>query len=358
MAGDGDKGGKGPFGSGGSSDQIDQFDPLYLHSNDTNGTSDEPYDDKREKEPIKVSEKSGISEGIDPSSPGDSPVDVNKDEVEHPDVTADDVNGGKEENATLDENDKISEGDDDYYQEFNDMFHETIITPVVTPERLVNMRTYKRHSSRKSVPPVKLSDYVLDGKVGIKVEGLKLLGELRFSSGTGAYTVSSMDDTTSTLVLTDIFMSICSSTQNSGSFKLDRASSFTLSSQDMFVLLGCSRTLPVFDPNEDLFGLDLPKLQCSSYASIYGFGGDETDPMRWDFGISLDYNDSYYTETCKDCEASGGFCGFAGFRQSFSCICRGGGNSTTNCYGRDYVWNGTWKHKIQTKIILGGTLLL
>lgn len=204
-------------------------------------------------------------------------------------------------------------------------------------------------------------------------------GELRFSSGTGAYTVSSIDYTTSTLVLTDLFMSTCSSMQNSGSFKLDRASPFTLSSQDMFVLLGCSRTSPVFDPNEDLcdtgsglhlcrglyscegvtgiglepnapissccvyqpiidfasgFGLDLPKLQCSSYASIYGFGGDETDPMKWDFGISLDYNDSYYTETCKDCEASGGFCGFAGFRQSFSCICRGGGNSTTNCYGR------------------------
>ena len=36
MAGDDDEN-KGPSGSGGSSDQIDQFDPLYLHSNDTNG---------------------------------------------------------------------------------------------------------------------------------------------------------------------------------------------------------------------------------------------------------------------------------------------------------------------------------
>ena len=76
-----------------------------------------------------------------------------------------DVNSGGEENATLEENEKQSEGDDDYYQEFNDMFHDTIITRVVTPERLANMRTYTRHSSRKSVPPVKLSDYVLDGKV-------------------------------------------------------------------------------------------------------------------------------------------------------------------------------------------------
>ncbi|PWA44976.1 Leucine-rich repeat-containing N-terminal, type 2 [Artemisia annua] len=148
-------------------------------------TSDEPYDDKREKEPSKVSENSGISEGIDHSSPGGSPADIHKDEVEHLDVSVD-VNSEEEENATLDEKDKISEGDDDYYQEFNDMFHETIITPVVTPERLANMRTYTRHSSRKSVPPVKLSDYVLDGKVKygidksvnyglkIKFEGLEL----------------------------------------------------------------------------------------------------------------------------------------------------------------------------------------
>ncbi|PWA37041.1 hypothetical protein CTI12_AA594340 [Artemisia annua] len=157
-----------------------KFEGLKLTRVEDEGTSDEPYDDKREKEPFKVPEN---SEGIDPSSLGGSSVNINKDEVEHPDVTTDDVNSEKEENAN---NDKISEGDDDYYQEFNDMFHETIITPVVTPERLANMRTYKRHSSRKSVPPVKLSDYVLDGKVKygidksvnysleIKFEGLKL----------------------------------------------------------------------------------------------------------------------------------------------------------------------------------------
>ncbi|KAI3714317.1 hypothetical protein L1987_72914 [Smallanthus sonchifolius] len=227
-------------------------------------------------------------------------------------------------------------------------------------------------------------------------------GELRFSSGTGGYTVSSIDYTTSTLVITDLFMSTCSSMQNSGSFRLDLASPFTLSSQDVFILLGCSRTSPVFDPNEDMcdtgsglhlcrglyscegvtgiglepngpissccvyqpiidfgsgYGLDLPKLQCSSYASMYGFGGDETDPLKWQFGISLEYNDSYYTETCKGCEASGGFCGFAGFTQSFSCICRGGGNSTTNCYGRGYAWNGTLRHKIQAKLSFRGILL-
>ena len=150
-----------------------------------------------------------------------------------------------------------------------------------------------------------------------------------------------------------------------------------LTGANIFVLLGCSTTSPVFDPSEDLcdtgsgsrvcsglysckgvtgiglpqnaptstccvydslmgvgsgYSLDLPKLQCSSYTSIYEFG-DEGDPMKWKFGISLQYNDSYYTPACKNCETSGGLCGFAGLDQSFSCLCRDGVNTTTNCFG-------------------------
>ncbi|KAK2966707.1 hypothetical protein RJ640_007994, partial [Escallonia rubra] len=220
-------------------------------------------------------------------------------------------------------------------------------------------------------------------------------GNLQFSTGTGVYIVSSIDYSSNSLVLSDPFMSTCASMQNSGSFRLDRASPFSLAAEDMFVLLGCSTTSPLFDQNEDLcdtgsglrvcrglysckgvtgiglepnapistccvyyppialgpdYGLDLPKLQCSSYTSLYGFGGDEGDPMKWQFGISLQYNDSYNTESCKNCEASGGLCGFAGLDQSFACICRNGLNTTTNCYGRGYAWSGTWNPYIQTKI--------
>ncbi|XWS23095.1 hypothetical protein CRYUN_Cryun29cG0092000 [Craigia yunnanensis] len=175
-------------------------------------------------------------------------------------------------------------------------------------------------------------------------------GALQLSTGAGIYTVSSIDYPTSTIVVADPLMSTCSSMQNSGSFSLDRASPFTLTGANIFVLLGCSTTSPVFDPSEDLcdtgsgsrvcsglysckgvngiglpqnaptstccvydslmgvgsgYSLDLPKLQCSSYTSIYEFG-DEGDPMKWKFGISLQYNDSYYTPACKDCETSGG----------------------------------------------------
>ncbi|KAK4598798.1 hypothetical protein RGQ29_016024 [Quercus rubra] len=227
-------------------------------------------------------------------------------------------------------------------------------------------------------------------------------GTLQFSTGTGIYTISSIDYPSNTIVLTDPLMSTCSSMQNSGSFILDRTSPFTITSDVIFVLLGCSTTSPVFDADEELcdtgsgsricrglysckgvtgiglpqnapvstccvydsplglgsgYALDLPKLQCSSYTSIYGFGDDEGDPMKWKFGISLQYNDSYDTETCKDCEASGGLCGFAGLDQSFACVCKNGANSSNNCLGRGYAWSGTWGLKIQLKMILGGIWL-
>ena len=173
-------------------------------------------------------------------------------------------------------------------------------------------------------------------------------------------------------------MSTCSSMQNSGSFSLDSSSPFTIMADDVFVLLGCSTTSPVFDLDEGLcdtgsgshacrglysckgvtgiglypnapistccvynsmngvgsgYGLDLPKLQCSSYASIYGLGDDEGDPMKWKYGIALHYNSSD-SNACKDCEASGGLCGFTGLDESFACNCRNGLNTTSNCFGR------------------------
>ncbi|CAK9142418.1 unnamed protein product [Ilex paraguariensis] len=227
-------------------------------------------------------------------------------------------------------------------------------------------------------------------------------GTLQFSTGSGIYSISSIDYTTNTLILTDPFMSTCSSMQNSGSFSLDRGSPFSIEANNLFVLLGCSTTSPVFDPNEDLcdtgsgsrvcrglysckgvtgiglgpnaptstccvydppialgsdYGLDLPKLQCSSYTSIYGFGGDEGDPMKWQFGISLKYNDTYISEGCRNCEDSGGLCGFSGLDESFACICHNGLNTTTNCFGRGYAWSGSWGPRIETIISLGGFLL-
>ncbi|KAH0746125.1 hypothetical protein KY285_007782 [Solanum tuberosum] len=85
----------------------------------------------------------------------------------------------------------------------------------------------------------------------------------------------------------------------------------------------CVYDIPV--PIGSGYCLNLPRLQCSSYSSIYGFGGDEGDPMKWEFGISLLYNDSYYVdESCKNREDSGGSCVFCGAKESFACIFRNG----------------------------------
>ncbi|KAG8383037.1 hypothetical protein BUALT_Bualt05G0142600 [Buddleja alternifolia] len=233
-------------------------------------------------------------------------------------------------------------------------------------------------------------------------------GTLQFSTGSGIYTVSSIDYSSGIIVISDPLMSTCSSMQNSGSFTIDRTSPFTIMPDNIFVLVGCSRTSPVFDRNADFCdtgsglnacrglysckgvigiglepnapistccvydpimsvgsgsglgsGLDLPKLQCSSYSSIYGFGGDEGDPMKWQYGISLQFNDSYsyQSNACRNCEDSGGICGFSGLHASFACNCRNGVNSSINCYGRGYARNGTWKDKIQTTLSIAGFLL-
>ncbi|XP_058081593.1 uncharacterized protein LOC131229617 [Magnolia sinica] len=225
---------------------------------------------------------------------------------------------------------------------------------------------------------------------------------LQFSTDTGFYTISSIDYTASTLIVTDPLMSTCDSMQNSGSFGLGRAAPFQLTSEDVFVLLGCSTSSPVFDSDEELcdtgssnlcrgiyscrgvtgiglvpngpistccvykpqsgvssgYQLDLPKLQCSSYTCLYGFGGNEGDPTRWNYGISLQFNGSYLTDACNECETSAGVCGFRDLDRSFVCVCRNGVNTTTNCYGQGYAWSGTCKQKWDTIMGILGFFLL
>ncbi|KAL4392170.1 uncharacterized protein DS421_3g98840 [Arachis hypogaea] len=227
---------------------------------------------------------------------------------------------------------------------------------------------------------------------------LEYYSSTRTTSNNNAYTVSSIDYASSTVIIIDPLMSNCTEMQNSGSFTLGDDTPFTLAKENIFVLLGCSTTSPMFDSREDFcdtgsgsrvcrgmyscrgvtgiglpqnapistccvydyptgiglgYSLDLPKLQCSSYASVYEFG-DEGDPMKWKFGVSLNYNDSYnYSDACKDCEASGGFCGFASLDESFSCVCNNGVNTTTNCFGQGNALSGTRGLKIQTVLTIG-----
>lgn len=234
---------------------------------------------------------------------------------------------------------------------------------------------------------------------------------LHFSAargGAATYPIASIDYAARTLVVADPLMSTCAAMQDSGGFSLGRSGGgpITAAPDNTFALLGCSATSPVFDPDSGLCeagsglrvcrglyscegvrgiglephapattccvydpvdpvgssgpGLDLARLQCSSYAAVYGFGGSEGDPMRWQYGILMEYsyNDSHSGGGggggCKNCEESGGFCGYGGVREEFVCRCRNGVNTTVNCYGRGYGWSGTAGVKIQTALTIGG----
>nr|GEY23644.1 ribonuclease H-like domain-containing protein [Tanacetum cinerariifolium] len=88
-----------------------------------------------------------------------------RDESEHPDDSEPaEVVSDIEENETLDENNKESEGDEKSYQEFNEMFKTTNVVP--DSQSVVN----PRRSSRKTSMPKKFSDFKVDTKVKYSID--------------------------------------------------------------------------------------------------------------------------------------------------------------------------------------------
>ena len=74
------------------------------------------------------------------------------------------------ENATLEENENNSEGDDknnDSFNEFNNLFSEPVVE---TPDKQSTFKTYIRRSARKTQMPVKLSDYEVNTKVKYNID--------------------------------------------------------------------------------------------------------------------------------------------------------------------------------------------
>ncbi|KAH9315183.1 hypothetical protein KI387_023810, partial [Taxus chinensis] len=206
--------------------------------------------------------------------------------------------------------------------------------------------------------------------------------KLLLSTHSGIYRITSVDYENHVILVADPLMSTCNAMQNSGSFGLDSSAPFRMKN-DVFVLLGCSSSSPLFDarnsvcdtgsahictalyacpgltglgllPNSPISTccvyspinlgpadeLNLPKLQCSSYTSVYSFGDDPTNPKTWKYGIALHYayntdnTDNYFTAACSDCQQSAGVCGYAGIANSFLCVCKNGVNTTANCYGQ------------------------
>nr|GEX20323.1 ribonuclease H-like domain-containing protein [Tanacetum cinerariifolium] len=119
---------------------------LYSLERD-NITSDKPCDDQRDN-------KSEISEGVDPEmSRGTKNIgNTRRDEGVHPDDSAQvETISSSEENATLDDTEVISKGDDDNYQEFNNMFQPDNILSDSQNDNNV------RRSTKKSSMPVNIN---------------------------------------------------------------------------------------------------------------------------------------------------------------------------------------------------------
>lgn len=207
--------------------------------------------------------------------------------------------------------------------------------------------------------------------------------KLTLTTHTGTYTVTQIDYANQLLYIWDPSISTCACNQPSSGFGLDSDAPFSFSDDDVFTLLNCSPTSPIFQSSSgnatmssvplcdkqgapictylyscraiaalnfpistccvytpvDLgpaFTLDLHKLQCSSYSAFYGFPGqDIVDPDRWKYGIALKYKFNVrneYPPSCGDCEKSNGVCAFSGPDDSFSCNCANGFNTSSTCF--------------------------
>ncbi|KAL4198595.1 hypothetical protein AMTRI_Chr03g46750 [Amborella trichopoda] len=95
------------------------------------------------------------------------------------------------------------------------------------------------------------------------------------------------------------------------------------------------------------FDMDLRKLNCNSYAAVYGFDAQRSDPGSWRYGVALKYRfnvENDYPEMCRSCERSNGACAFGvGTYHSFACSCPNGVNTSTDCFFPGWSTGATLK---------------
>lgn len=219
--------------------------------------------------------------------------------------------------------------------------------------------------------------------------------QLTFITRSGCYPVASIDYSKQIIYVDDPSMSSCCCSQPSKGFSLDWNAPFSFTDDNVFTLLDCSlSSSPIFKSNNNnnynynynydnaygknysvplcdkqgapicsflyscraismmnlpissccvytpvdlgpAFEMDLEKLKCSSYSAFYSFSGQETNPDKWKYGISLKYKFNVYDEypsMCASCEKSNGACGYGGIYNSYICNCLNGINTTTDCY--------------------------
>ncbi|ERN04419.1 uncharacterized protein LOC18432578 [Amborella trichopoda] len=214
--------------------------------------------------------------------------------------------------------------------------------------------------------------------------------QLLLTTHSGSYPVLSIDYQNNLLYIQDPSMSTCSCTRPSGGFGLDWDAPFTFADSTVFVLLDCdTSSSPVYNTSELVSGLcdpgsssicsalylcpavagigspvstcciyspvnlgpafdmDLRKLNCNSYAAVYGFDAQRSDPGSWRYGVALKYRfnvENDYPEMCRSCERSNGACAFGvGTYHSFACSCPNGVNTSTDCFFPGWSTGATLK---------------
>ncbi|KAI3926550.1 hypothetical protein MKX01_011446 [Papaver californicum] len=246
--------------------------------------------------------------------------------------------------------------------------------------------------------------------------------KLMLNTHTGTYPITSIDYNNLTIYIQDPSMSTCSSSQPSKGFGLDWDAPFTFLDSNVFALLDCSTaSSPLYTSRSSLNGngtnstsagsgnivplcdneggpicsllyscptistlnlpvstccvytpldlgpayeIDLQKLECSSYASIYSFNGKDSNPQGWKYGIGLKYRFSVkndFPSACSICEKSNGICGYTGTYNAFICNCVGGANTTSDCYASASMRNDVQKilpWHIRTWLVSSMTLFL
>eukprot|EP00249_Psilotum_nudum_P007817 c20841_g2_i1 orf=359-1306(+) len=238
-------------------------------------------------------------------------------------------------------------------------------------------------------------------------------GKLQLYLPTGIYIVQSIDYDNKIMIIQDPHMSTCSAMQPGQSFGLPVGSPFTIASVTI-VLLDCSSSSCLYQPNyicdpsasqvctslyscsgitglglpvnsptstccvysnsqlaTQPFEINLPLLQCKSYASIYSFGAPNTytavssdnfnAPNTWSYGIALRYayDVAVYNSNCKICEQTNGICAFNVY--GFVCICSQAINTTTHCFGNIYIGHGSVNYNLYHSLwtrVLGGLMLV
>ncbi|XP_021773894.1 uncharacterized protein LOC110737853 [Chenopodium quinoa] len=89
-----------------------------------------------------------------------------------------------------------------------------------------------------------------------------------------------------------------------------------------------------FDEVGSVQGINLTKLECQAYSSVYNLAPLRVDgPHEWSYGIRVKYSIQGHDAFCRSCEATKGTCGYKGSDDSGItelCMCDTW-NSTANC---------------------------